>query len=311
MKKAILFSLFALYSAFSIGQTITVTGTVNSSQGQPVPFAFIRDVHHNYATYADSAGNYQIKADPASTLMATADGYMDVSKKIDNAPSVNFALTGGGATSGGGATNAFRANTVYTDVLIGGQKTRAYETQGSRYLFADWVHGYAISPDDSLKQNPKYLFNYDKIGGVFIVTQDRKAINQVSNQDIKTLKLFDSKGQEYDFQMVAAIDNTHYVQVLASGSKYGIYKKVDTKLVYANFTTNGLNSSGNKYDEFVDDYTYYVIKAGGQPQKFNLKKKGIKEAFAADADKVAKFMSANSGDINDGYLVSLGDAINQ
>jgi len=43
-----------------------------------------------------------------------------------------------------------------------------------------------------------------------------------------------------------------------------------------------------------------------------LKKKALKEVFAADADKLNKFMSvAGSGDIDENYLKQLGDAMNK
>ncbi len=75
---------------------------------------------------------------------------------------------------------------------------------------------------------------------------------------------------------------------------------------------NGVTAHGNDYDEYVDDADYYVldIKAG-QPQKLSLKKKSIKEDFAKDADKVNKYLSDNSGSIDDAYLSKLGAYMNQ
>ena len=46
-------------------------------------------------------------------------------------------------------------------------------------------------------------------------------------------------------------------------------------------------------------------------KKFTLKRKSLKESFAKDAEKVNKYLSDHSGDINDAYLSNLGDAMNQ
>src|ERR1700761_8465320 len=53
-------------------------------------------------------------------------------------------------------------------------------------------------------------------------------------------------------------------------------RAVNTKFLKADFQTNGITSSGNNYDSYVDDATYYAVKSGGQPQKFTLKRKAIK-----------------------------------
>jgi len=92
----------------------------------------------------------------------------------------------------------------------------------------------------------------------------------VAKQEIKRVTLFDSNAQLFVFEDVPAIDSKHYMQVLASGSKYKIYKDLGTKFIKSNFYTNGITSTGNKYDEYVDDSVYLLQKLpGGQPQKIN------------------------------------------
>jgi hypothetical protein len=182
---------------------------------------------------------------------------------------------------------------------------------GSRYLFAGWVHGYAITPKDSIKQSDVYLFNYDKVAGNLLFTRDQRTVLIVVKQEIKGFTLYDENAIPTTFEEAPAIDAKHYLQVLASGTKYKIYKNLNTQFIKANFVTNGMTSSGNNYDEYKDQNDYYVVKAGGQPQKVDLKSKSIKLAFATEADKVKKFFADNDSDIDESYLKSLGEYMNQ
>jgi hypothetical protein len=118
--------------------------------------------------------------------------------------------------------------------------------------------------------------------------------------------------QSYVFEDVPAIDKKHYMQIIASDSKYKIYKDLGTKFIKANFVTNGITSTGNNYDEYKDESVYYVVKLpAGQPEKLSLKKKAIKTALAADADKVNKYLSENDREVDDDYLKGLLDSLDQ
>jgi hypothetical protein len=70
-------------------------------------------------------------------------------------------------------------------------------------------------------------------------------------------------------------------------------------------------STGNHYDEYADENTYYVVGKTGVPQKITLKKKSLKEAFSADPAKLNQYFSTNDGDIDDNYLKNLGDYMNK
>jgi hypothetical protein len=319
MKKTLLFGLLILLNATVFGQTVSVSGTVSNQNGKPVPFAFIYDSQHPYATYADSAGQFSIKADFTSNLIATANNYLRATAKISNTSDVKIVMTA--APSNNNATidpslkNIFKQEEGFVDMNIGSTYIKGSHQEnvhGNRYLFDDWVHGYVVGEKDSIKQNDNYLFNYDKMSGDLIFATGGKDMHLGVKKEIKQFKLFDNGGKRYVFEDVPAIDDKHYMQVLASGNKYKIYKAFNTKFIKSDYTTNGITSHGNNYDEFVDDSVYYVVKLpGGQPEKLSLKKKAIKTAFAADSDKVNKFLSDNDADIDDAYLEKLGEYMNQ
>ena len=319
MKKTILFGLLILTSAITFAQTAVVSGNVSDQKGAPVPFAFIYDSQQAYATYADSSGSFTLKGAPSGAVVATGNGFLKKISKVDNPAGMKVVLANDPSGPTAPLTPAMKAvfaqNESFDNMTTGSLDrigSHPEEVHGSRYLFDHWVHAYAVTPKDSIKQNDNYFFNYDKIDGTFLFTADGKSIHKIVDAEIKTITLFDGNGQVYVFEIVPSIDPKHYVEVLGGGKKYKIYKNIGTKYVKANFVNNGVTQYGNNYDEYKDESDYYVAKLpGGQPQKLSLRKKSIKNAFAADADKVNKFLADNDGDIDDAYLQKLGDYMNQ
>ena len=313
MKK--LLSAIALLSiaVSSFAQKVAVQGSVTDAQGKPVPFAFVRDSQHSYATFTDQAGHYSLKADAASKLIATAKGYGEASAAVKSG-TVNMTLptgNGSGLAAGPANTKQFSVQSDRETTTIGGViKGTSSEVKGKRFLSEGWMHGFGISPADSVVQNTDYLFNYDMMDGQLFYTLDQNNMFKVDGQKLKQFTLYDDNGQPYQFESVPAIDNAHYVQVVASGDKYKIYKQIYVKYVKANYQTNGMTSTGNNYDEYVPESTYYLVTGNGAPVKFNPKKKVLKELFAGDADKLNKYMSSASGDIDDTYLRGLADSVN-
>src|ERR1700710_11922 len=117
MKKTIVLSLFILISAITFGQTISITGTVTDEQGKPIPFAFIKDAEHNYATYSDPDGAFTINANPSSRLMATGNNYQESVVKIDNQPSIKIVMKAGGTA---GTAKADNSGDVFNTAEVGG-----------------------------------------------------------------------------------------------------------------------------------------------------------------------------------------------
>jgi hypothetical protein len=187
------------------------------------------------------------------------------------------------------------------------------DTKGSRYLFNTWAKGYVTDKSGNAVKNDNYTFNYDKISGALLLSQDKQTAIDVNKEQVKGFTVYDKADQPINFEYVPAIDATHFAQVLSTGTKYKIYKLTKTTLVKADFKSDGMTSSGNKFDEYVDVPGYYVIdvKTNGI-QKVALKSKSIKQAFAADADKVKAYFDAHKDDdINEGFLAALGDSLNQ
>ncbi|MDB4918418.1 hypothetical protein [Mucilaginibacter sp.] len=327
--------LFLLISSFTFGQTVVVSGTVNNEGGQPVPYAFVRDVQHNYATYADSTGTFMLNADPASSLQIMAGNYKNTTIKLDNKTNVKVVLPAGTAAEGvvplnssdpnasartpfitnrqlfitRNAVNAGGAGFGGSDVTIVKEGFNVEPTRGSRYLYDDWMPGFGISKKDSLVVETTNMYNYDKLNGNIMYTNDGKSMASVSIQQIKSFSLYDKKGHAHVYENAPLINGKPFVEVLLATPRYKIYKKVDTKLNRADFHTDGVLEMGHKYDEYVDIDRYYFVGADSKPQSISLKKTTLKKLLAGDADVF--IASQGSRDVDEDYVRDLGSSLSK
>lgn len=329
----LIFSICFLWLATATllkAQTSIVTGSVKDNRGNPLRYVFIEDAPNKNGALTDSLGNFTIEVNSGSKLLFQLPGYAGQPVSVDKGQTnLQVVLNALGTGDGAGPANSIstRSAEITQDQLIrqaannftnlntsgisGGLTHQKGEVRGNRYMFDNFVHGYLINPAGQLSYNPGYLFNYDKIDGGILFTADKATVNQFNDNQIKTLVLFSSSAGRFAFEIMPAIDKNHYVQVLSSGTKYKIYKAIKTKFVKSDYVNTGVTSHGNDYDEYVDDFNYYVFDvAGNQMQALSLKKKSIKADFAKDADKVNKFLNDNSGSIDDGYLSRLGSYMN-
>ncbi|HTD40913.1 MAG TPA: hypothetical protein VK671_09850 [Mucilaginibacter sp.] len=321
MKKTLFIWLLMITTMqITVAQTTTITGSVQDEKGSPLHYVFVADDQSQDAVYSDSLGNFTISVHPDSKLKFGLPGYRDTLVNFDQkAASLQVVLRSGSA---GGPSGSVSTKSTVSDALDIERPTengiadlpghKKGNVHGNRYLLDDFVHGYLINTSDVLVHNPNYRFDYDKLGGVLLISKGDKSIIETSADQTKTFVLYSNTDERFVFERVLAIDNAHYVQVLASGKNYKIYKLIKTKFVRADYVNNGVTSHGNDYDEYLDDADYYVFDVqANQLKKISLKKKSIKDAFAKEADKVNKFISDNSGDINDAYLSKLGDYMNK
>lgn len=312
--------ILLLIGATAFAQTIEVKGTVNNQKGRPVPYAFVRDAQHNYATFADSTGTFMLKADPASALQVSAGNYKDTQVKIENKTNVDVVLPAdaaqGGVVSLKSIKDEINGEFLHRgQLMFGGDASQAQvksgftqeATKGSRYLFPDWIPGFGINKGDSLVVEKSNMYNYDKISGNIMYTNDGKSMAAVATGQIKNFSLFDKTGRARVYENNPLIKDKQFVEVLLSTPKYKIYKKVDCKLSRADFHTDGVLEMGHRYDEYVDNEHYYFVGADSKVQSISLKKSTLKKLLAGDAD--AFIASQGSRDVDEDYIRDLGNSL--
>jgi hypothetical protein len=312
MRRIILiFILLIAAMQLTKAQTAKVTGSVKNEQGNALHFAFVEDTLLKTGAYTDSLGNFSITANPNSLLEFRYKGYGGAAINVANNTSLQVVLKADGAAAGNSGTISTAAKETIDNSLPVSLAHKKDQVVGNKYLFEDFGHGFVLNPSNQLIQNPGYLYDYDKMEGVLLFTENNKSVSEINRDQIKSFTLYSNKDERYVFKIVPAIDKVHYTQVLSSGKKYEIYKFTTTKFERSNYVAAGVTSHGNNYDEYVDDAAYFVFDvANNQLQPLSLKKKSVKAVFVKEADKVNKYMSDNSGDINDTYLSKLGDYMN-
>jgi hypothetical protein len=222
----------------------------------------------------------------------------------------NFSTGENGGTKGGHIiTTANLGTTNYGGMIP--VYHQPVDTKGSRYLMSDWSSGLVVNQYDTIISNPSYLFNYDKITGDLMMTQDKQNYISIDRSEVKSFAIKNSNGG-YVFARVPETGSNGYFQVISKGEKYAIYKSIKTKLVKAQGQSNGLTTVGNDYDEYVDEYIYYLVDIKNKSVKqFELKKKSIKEAVEAEKDKAEKYFADHKrDDLDDNFLRGFGAYLN-
>jgi len=327
MKKLILTFLSFGIPGFIMAQTISLTGSIKDQHGFPVHYAFILDQQQKNATFSDSLGNFSLKVGPASQLNINCNGYQDDSLQVAGKDHLDIVLKQNPANITGNQKlknndldilqEAFKTNSSqYLAAHLNGVGSMVFtdvkETVGSRFLFNQWVHGYVMKNDGSLVQMKEVTFNYDKMAGDLYLSVTNASVMLADKDVIKSFTLFSPKGQMMTFEQVKEISKDLYLQVISSGSKYKIYKAIITKFTPSNYKTDGIVSSGNTYDEFIDEYAYFVLNLSANSLRaLKIRKKDIKEVFAAEGNKLTDYMTAHNGKIDESYIKDLGDAMNQ
>jgi hypothetical protein len=232
---------------FASAQTINITGTVKTADGDALHLAFVQDKQYKNGVYTDSLGSFALSVNPNSNLKVSCRGFRDTLIGINNKttfaivlkPLVNIVASRSNITPQADDHNninmaTFSATTIRDEPsLPNTQQTYSYTagnrkitvdltsgtfdmaqgaifpsfvhkeaTQGSRYLFDDWVHGYVINAGDSTIQSPLLFFNYDKMGGSLLLSKDKHAAIEVYKNNVKIFTLFDALNQPYTCTMV-------------------------------------------------------------------------------------------------------------
>jgi hypothetical protein len=329
MKKYIL-SAMVCVAAVQFVMAQSITGTVKNEKGEAVRSALIQEeADTKTATYTDSLGFFSLPLKSNTALLVIAKGYQD--EKVNAKDNLVVVLKPGKsslkalslddpakAKTSGAPLNSTQGYSFFnvSASRSGGNLfnvSTKEDTKGSRYLVGDgWAKGYVVDKNGASIKNDNFSYNYDKINGSLLLTQDKRAAVDVDRDQIKSFTIYDKLDQPQTYELVTSIDPTHYSQVLSNGSKYKVYKYTKTTFVKSNFQTNGMTSTGNRYDEYVDEPTYYVLNVKTSAlQKISLKGKAIKQVFAADADKVKAYFSDHADDdINETFLSNLADSLN-
>jgi hypothetical protein len=309
-----------LFTALAInlvkGQNTTITGSVKDETGKLLHYVFIDDDSYKNAQLTDSLGNFTIAAHPDSKLIFKLEGYRDT------VISANSIAAGAPITlrpaPGQAAATDIQIQTlpvaVPTSLSEDGKVTIVNSTAnvvGSRYLLESFGHGFFTDASGKQVINSTCLFNYEKMTGYLLLTLDKHSVVQAGRNQVKSFTIYDKTDRRLDFELVPAIEKSHFVQVLAGGAKYKIYKRIKTEFTPTEISHTASGDRGQDHDEFTDDLTYYALDVQtSKLTEFSLRKKSISQAFPNESDKLNKFFSENKNSIDEAYIGKLGTYLN-
>jgi len=336
--KILFFVILGGFMNAASAQNVTVKGVIKDIKGIPIHGASVTVNNTKIGTSTDSTGAFLIRLNRGASFTVSAVGFNDTTLTIGRQD--NFAITLFQKTSGlqevvvsaQTSQNAqqITAAEVFSEQTVGhdmeaftharDQQSKVYtaymnygtmlpvfhqpvETKGSPYLMQNWCKGIVVNRHDTAIISNVYFYNYDKVTGDLMLTQDQQSYIDIDRSSAKSFILKSANG-ELAFEQVPLIDPSAYFEILAKGERYSIYKLIKCKKVKANGVANGLTSVGNDYDEFTDEYTYYLVDQKNRRAKsIDLRKKSIEKAAIAEKDKSDKYFDEHKKDnIDDAFL---------
>jgi hypothetical protein len=188
-------------------------------------------------------------------------------------------------------------------------------TIGARFLFNDWVHGDSVmNAQGTLINTTGFIFNYDKVSGSLLATEDKINNMLVTSAGIQSFVLR-GMGKRYFFEHVKAIDSIHFFLALVkSENKYSFYKRFITRYVASNSRNDGVIQTGNDYNEYKDANEYYIVDESNNTstQLTSMKPKDIKALFASQKEKTdSYFKQHRDDDVDEKFLTGLVTYLNQ
>ena len=226
----------------------------------------------------------------------------------------------GSVTAAGGNLNQYLNRTVMANVK---PSTKAgaisafnneENTKGTRFLFDTWVTGDSVTNTQGNYVNTEtFLFNFDKLTGNILVSQDKINIMAVAPDGISSFILQDND-KPYIFEHVSKIDPSGFFLALVKNeSGYSLYKLFKTKFTEANYKSDGVVQSGVQENEYKDESQYYIIAPGAAAAKLiTFKPKVIKAALEEKKDKTDTYFQQHKNDtIDENFLIGLISYLNK
>jgi hypothetical protein len=187
------------------------------------------------------------------------------------------------------------------------------DTEGSPYLFKSWAKGHILLKTNKAFEEPSFVLNYDKMKGIIIVKIDERRMLEVDMEQIERFSLEDST-IAYNFFHFTDKPSRFFIE-LYRDNVYSLYKGTETHFYKADYVNKGLTETGYKYDRYVDEFTYYLKKAGGDPVEIKNVNKSAMKRLAEIEPAVKEFLKVNDlprkPEQYDAFLIKLTSFLNK
>lgn len=188
------------------------------------------------------------------------------------------------------------------------------QVNGSQFFLPDWSKG-EITLTNKEVYNEGILLAYDKVRQeLFFKQKDAKDVLLGNKEDIHAFAL-KNDGRVYQFvnsNVYSKLSPEVFYQVLVSDpAKVSLLKYTKGTFVKADKTDMMKQTSGDVYDSFVDNVTYYVSKENGDLQPVPFKTKALKKTFAELNINIDTYLNNHPEPVNEDYLVAMVTELNK
>lgn len=177
-----------------------------------------------------------------------------------------------------------------------------------------WLRGNAELADGRHLPEPgkAFFFNFDKMTGRLYITDGISRIWHYSSDSVASFTLADSNSV-LSFGKEPMISRTHFLQILVRSEKgYNVYREWITKLNRSEFQDAGYYTTGQRYDEYVDLFNYFIVYPGHRRfRRLGLTVHAIHKALPAESARLNAFFSQTSGSVDVNTFVYLMQFLNE
>ena len=186
-------------------------------------------------------------------------------------------------------------------------------TTGSRCFLGNWLKGRVTASDGTVVENDSVLYYYDKISHDLYYTYDKKLTMKVESRNVGSFTLQEGN-KSHHFKRLDLIEPGVFFEALVEeASKCSLYKLTVTKFKKADYMNHGLYESGSRFDQYIDNFKYYVVLPGGeQYRQVSFKRKSLKEVFDDSGNRLSSYLSKHGKEpVNEDFLKGLVDHLNK
>jgi hypothetical protein len=177
-------------------------------------------------------------------------------------------------------------------------------TQGTPYLFEQWASMVLDSMENKkVRQSMIYNANLD--------LQKQQIVIKVSESkgyvpDMKNVQTFHFKIADTIYQYVSQlIDGKEKFMQLLTAKDYSLLKETYIEFRRADYVNNGISERGNKFDQYIKKYNYY-LRSNDQVKKVALKEKDFLKALPAEKSKdAASWLKNNAKSFDETTAIQL------
>lgn len=182
-------------------------------------------------------------------------------------------------------------------------------TVGFPYFLKDWAQGTVKFNGEEIKE-PDFALNYDKINGKLLFKRSDNSILEVDMSKVEQFSLKDPATGDQIFIKGNNYGETGFLNEVYTSNDYHLFKTISCRFKAADFKSNGMFTTGNDYDEYIDENHFIIVTPKGAIVKVDrLNGKEIKNLTAIFPEATSFIKNNANSDNREAFLIQLLDTV--